>query len=187
LQRIGSIGVTLADSANTEQTIKTLQALAIDASIAANVLNNTTIHQESLAIFDRTFAVTRVLRWLTMGVAFIGIFSALLAMHLERSRDFAVLRASGGSRGQLQQIIGLQSLGMGLTAGLLALPLGWVMSELLIHIINVRSFGWSMGSHVPDGAIWNSLLLSIFAAVLAGIYPAWRLARRSIAHQLRAE
>jgi len=122
-----------------------------------------------------------------MGVAFIGIFSALLAMHLERARDFAILRASGGSHTQLRQIIAVQSVAMGIAAGVLAVPLGWFMSEMLIHIINVRSFGWSMNSILPVSAIPQTLLLSVASAALAGIYPAWRLGKRSLVKELRTE
>jgi len=184
---IGSIGVMLDDNTNRNTVMQRVRNLSTTAGVPIQVRDNTSIHQESLDIFDRTFAVTRVLRWLTMGVAFIGIFSALLAMHLERARDFAILRASGGSQTQLRYIIGLQSLCMGITAGLIAIPLGWFMSEILIHIINVRSFGWRMSSLLPPTAVPQALLLSIGAAILAGIYPAWRLGRQSLVKELRNE
>lgn len=185
--RVGSIGVSIKSDADVPATIARVRQQTKQLKIPARVRDNVSIHRESLAIFDRTFAVTRVLRWLTMGVAFVGIFSALLAMHLERARDFAVLRASGGSQTQLRQIIGIQSIGMGITAGLLAIPLGWFMSEMLIHIINVRSFGWSMSSILPADAIPQTLFLSIASAALAGIYPAWRLGKSSLVHELRSE
>jgi len=168
--RIGSIGLMLNKDVDSTEVMQQLRQSVKALDTPVHIRDNKSIHAESLAIFDRTFAVTRVLRWLTMGVAFIGIFSALLAMHLERARDFAVLRASGGSQTQLQHIIILQSLGMGIAAGLLALPLGWLMSEMLIHIINVRSFGWSMQSYLPVSAFPNTLLLATSAAVLAGLY-----------------
>lgn len=185
--RIGSIGVNIVPGSDLQTSITQVRDHADASGPPARVRDNISIHQESLAIFDRTFAVTRVLRWLTMGVAFIGIFSALLAMHLERARDFAVMRASGGSRNQLRIIIALQSIGMGVTAGLLALPLGWFMSEMLIHIINVRSFGWSMSGVLPASAIPQTLLLSVGSAALASLYPAWRLSRHSLVKDLRTE
>ena len=185
--RIGSIGVSVKKESKVPTTIEKVRQHIAHIGIPARVRDNISIHKESLAIFDRTFAVTRVLRWLTMGVAFVGIFSALLAMHLERARDFAILRASGGSHTQLRQIIALQSLSMGFTAGLLAIPLGWFMSEMLIHIINVRSFGWSMDSILPASALPQALLLSVTSAALAGIYPAWRLGKSSLVRELRSE
>lgn len=183
--RIGSIGVNLSSGSDLPSAIDQVRNHVTATGIAARVRDNVSIHQESLAIFDRTFAVTRVLRWLTMGVAFIGIFSALLAMHLERARDFAVMRASGGSRNQLRMMIALQSVGMGVTAGILAIPLGWMMSDMLIHIINVRSFGWSMSGILPASAIPETLFLAVGAALLASIYPAWRLGGHSLVEDLR--
>jgi len=185
--RLGSIGISIKPSADITATIARVRQQTTQLGIPVRVRDNVSIHKESLAIFDRTFAVTRVLRWLTMGVAFVGIFSALLAMHLERARDFAILRASGGSHSQLRQIIGIQSIGMGITAGLLAIPLGYFMSEMLIHIINVRSFGWSMNSILPSDAIPQTLFLSVASAALAGIYPAWRLGKSSLVRELRSE
>ncbi len=185
--QIGSVGVSIESGVALTDVLERVRSHTQLLTMPTRVRDNVSIHEESLAIFDRTFAVTRVLRWLTMGVAFIGIFSALLAMHLERARDFAVVKASGASGTQLRVIIGLQSIGMGLTAGLLAIPLGWMMSEILIHIINVRSFGWSMSSMIPSGSIMQTLALAAGSASLAGLYPAWRLGRQSLVQELRTE
>ena len=72
---------------------------------------------ESLAVFDRTFRITRVLRALMLGVAFIGVLSALMALQLERSKEFAVLRALGLTRAQIAGLITGESLVIGLLAG----------------------------------------------------------------------
>jgi len=52
-------------------------------------------------------------------------------------------------------------------------------------VINVRSFGWSMHSMMPVGSIPETFFLATLSAVLAGLYPAYRLSRRGIAAQLR--
>ena len=186
-RRVSSLGLVVADGADADTVLAALRErlAAIDQPLL--VRSNEAIHDSSLEVFDRTFEVTRVLRWLTVGVAFVGIFSALLALHLERAREFAVLRASGATRAQVAWTVGAQTLLMGLFAGLLSLPLGWGMSEILIHIINVRSFGWSMQSHLPPGAALSALALACLSAVLAGVWPAWRLARADVAGQLRDE
>ena len=182
---IGSLGILLDDVSEDQQVIAALRAQLSTAEQPLLIQSNTAIHSQSLTVFDRTFEVTRVLRWLTVGVAFVGIFSALLALHLERGREFAVLRASGATRMRVIRLVMVQTLIMGLLAGILALPLGWMMSEVLIKVINVRSFGWSMQSTMPTGSIPETFLLACLSAVLAGIYPAYRLSRRDIAAQLR--
>ena len=47
-----------------------------------------------LAIFDQTFAITTALNLLASVVAFIGILSALMALQLERTREFGTMRAN---------------------------------------------------------------------------------------------
>ena len=54
----------------------------------------------------------------------------------------------------------------GLTAGLLALPLGWLMGQLLIHVVNERSFGWSMQSLLPPGVLGHRQCLGTQGAHL---------------------
>ncbi len=182
---ISSLGVVLEKPDDVDSVIDQLRATLSSSARPLRIQSNTTIHEQSLIVFDRTFEVTRVLRWLTVGVAFVGIFSALLALHLERAKEFAILRASGATRQAVIMIVMAQTFIMGLLAGALALPLGWMMSEVLIKVINLRSFGWSMQSILPVDAIGETLVLAIASAMLAGIYPAYKLSRSGIAEQLR--
>ncbi|MET0591980.1 MAG: ABC transporter permease, partial [Polyangiaceae bacterium] len=141
----------------------------------------------SLAIFDRTFAVTEVLRLLSVGVAFIGILSALSALALERSRELAVLRAVGLVPKKLAMLVTLQTSLMGLFAGIFSLPLGLVLAYVLVFVINRRSFGWTLEMALsPDVAV-KALALSLLAAVLAGIYPSFKMSRANPALALREE
>ena len=184
---VGTLGIVLKDPATGEQTVERLRESLATTDKPLIIQLNTTIHEQSLAIFDRTFEVTKVLKWLTVGVAFVGIFSALLALHLERAKEFAIIRATGATRLQIMNVVLLQTVIMGLLAGVLALPLGWFMSEILIKVINVRSFGWTMHSILPPGSIGTTLVLATTSAILAGIYPAWKLSRSGIAGQLRED
>ena len=84
-------------------------------------------------------------------------------------------------------MIGVQTLVMGLIAGLCALPLGLMMSDILIDVINRRSFGWSMQHSIPVSVIFEALLLALAAALLAGVYPALRVAGVRPAEALRRE
>lgn len=149
--------------------------------------SNEEIRVRSLAIFDRTFAITHVLRLLVLVVAFTGLLSALLALQLEKSREYAILRATGMSRRQLGGLILQQTTLLGIISAILSLPLGYLLADRLIHVINRRSFGWSMEQIFPLEILPQSLLLAIGAAVLAAIYPIWTLQRKAIAPSLREE
>jgi putative ABC transport system permease protein len=70
---------------------------------------------------------------------------------------------------------------------LLALPTGYVLAWILIFIINQRSFGWTLQMQVSPAPFLQALLLAIGAALLAALYPAWRLSRMQTAEALRGD
>jgi putative ABC transport system permease protein len=145
------------------------------------------IRQRSLEIFERTFTITAVLRLLAVVVAFAGVLSALMALQLERAREFGVLRANGLTPGQVWQLVLLQTGLMGLVAGALSLPMGIMLASVMIHVINLRSFGWTLLMSVDGWLLAQAVLVSVGAALLAGLYPAARMARVSPALALREE
>jgi putative ABC transport system permease protein len=73
---------------------------------------------------------------------------------------------------------------LGLFAGLFAIPVGIVTSLLLIYVVNVRSFGWTMPPVIESSPLVGTLLLSLGAALLAAVWPAWRLRRQLAASDL---
>lgn len=182
-----TIGVFLRPGVTTTEAIGKLHKLFGDASLSLRIRANRDIREQSLAVFDRTFAITQVLRLLAIGVAFVGVLSTLMALQLERTREQAILRAMGATRGQLSRLTILQTGIMGLYAGALSLPLGWLMSEVLIEVINRRSFGWSIASQLPFTAVAEALVLACVSALLAGLYPAWRMGQVPAALALREE
>ena len=182
-----SMGIVLTDDADAEAVEARVEAIAAALTPPAAVQTNRGIRELSLEIFDRTFTITEVLRLLAIGVAFVGILSALMALELERAKDYAVLRATGMTRGQLRLLILLQTSLMGVAAGLLAIPLGVAMGDLLIQVINLRSFGWTMPMRLTPDTLVSGVLLAWVAAMLAGLYPALRAARATPAQALREE
>ena len=184
---ITTAGLKLAPGVDLESIAASVRQQMKQFDIALEIRANAEIRGHSLDVFDRTFAITHVLRLLAIGVAFVGVLSALLALQLDRTREHATLRALGVTPGQLGGLMSLECGLMGLVAGILSLPLGWATAQLLIHVINKRSFGWSMQSWVPSGVFAEALILAVSAALLAGIYPALRLAGLSPAKALRDE
>ncbi len=151
------------------------------------VRSNREIRAASLETFERTFAITQVLRLLAVGVAFIGIVSALLALQTERGRELAVLRAIGLTPRQTGALVLLQTGCMGLIAGCLAVPLGLAVAVALVQVINLRSFGWTMALTVSGPPLFLAVALALLAALLAGLYPARRAMRIAPALALREE
>jgi len=151
------------------------------------IRGNRALRAASLEIFDRTFAITAVLRLLATAVAFAGVLSALMALSLERAQEVGVLRAQGMTPGQVWGLVTSQTGLIGLVAGLLAVPVGIVLALVLILVINRRSFGWTLEVDVGAGLLIQAVLLAVVAAVLAGIVPAAKMARTPPALALRDE
>jgi putative ABC transport system permease protein len=152
-----------------------------------SVSSNRGIKESALEVFDRTFTITAALRLLATVVAFIGVLSAIMSLQLERTRESGTLRANGMSVLQLWGKTLLETALMGLTAGLMALPIGWVLAYILVHFINLRSFGWSLQMHLSPAIFGLALSVSLGAALLAGIYPVVRLKNMQIAVAVREE
>lgn len=149
--------------------------------------SNVDIRAISMRIFDQTFVITRVLNWLAAGVAAIGLISSLLAWELERSRELAILRSLGMTPVGTAGLIEAQTGFMGLAALLAAVPAGLLTALVLIDVINRRAFGWEIDLHLNSAQFTDALWLSLVAALLAGVYPAWRTARAPIAGEIREE
>lgn len=151
------------------------------------VRSNRGLREDALVVFDRTFAITVALQLLATLVAFIGILSTLMSLQLERTREIGVLRANGMTRLQLWRLSLLETGLIGSTAGIIAIPTGLLLAIVLIYIINLRSFGWSLDMNLQPGQLFQALIVAVSAALLAGIYPAWRMGQIEPARALRAE
>ena len=116
-----------------------------------------------------------MLRILATVVAFVGVLSAFMILQLERAREVAVLRALGMTRGQVWGVVGAQTGLMGLITGVLAIPLSFAMALMLIGVINRRSFGWSIDFHADPAIVVQTLSLAVIAALVAGLYPAFKM------------
>ncbi|MGD8366498.1 MAG: FtsX-like permease family protein [Desulfobacterales bacterium] len=127
-----------------------------------------------LEIFDQTFAVTFVLLVISLVVAGMGIASTLAVLVLERRRQFNTLLAVGGSPGQVRTVIFWEALLMTLAGEAIGILCGFLLSYLLIFVINRQSFGWTFLYRIDWGLLAVSLPLILAAAVLTCL-PAVRL------------
>ena len=182
---VSSLGVYVAEGHAIDDVVGDLRAAL--SGTALMVASHRALRTRALEVFDRTFAVTQALRLLAIGVAFIGVWSALLALQIERTRELATLEVLGLSQGQSWGLTLLETGLMGAVAGLLSLPMGWILAFILVNVINVRSFGWTMRLEADPWLFAQALAVSIVAAVLASVYPMVRLRRRPLAAALRSE
>ncbi|HKK91972.1 MAG TPA: ABC transporter permease, partial [Longimicrobiales bacterium] len=183
---VTSLGIFLEADASADEVIARMEE-RVGAGQAVVINSNRSLRESSLVVFDRTFAITGVLRALAFVVAFIGVISALMALQLERSRELGVLRANGLTPGQVWGMVTAQTGLMGAIAGILAVPAGLALAAVMIFVVNKRSFGWTLEMTVGPEILGQSVALAVIGALAAGIWPAWRMSRTSPAVALRDE
>ena len=188
--QISAVGLFVDEGVDVDAMVATLRTdlgagLGDDTELL--VRSNRGTRENALEVFDRTFAITVALQLLATVVAFIGILSTLMSLQLERLREIGVLRATGMTRRQLWRLSLLETGLIGASAGLIAIPTGLVLAVVLIYIINLRSFGWTLQMQLQAGELGRAFLVALGAALLAGLYPAWRMGNIQPADAVRAE
>jgi len=181
-----ALAVKIEPSADADAVARELQdALAPVQRVF--VQPNQKLREDVLVVFDRTFAITGALQMLATLVAFIGVLSALLSLQLDKQRQLGILRALGLTARELRTLVMLETGLMGVVAGLLASPAGYALSLILVYVINRRSFGWTLQMLVEPAPFIEAGIVAVAAALLAGIYPAYRMSKMVTAEALRFE
>jgi putative ABC transport system permease protein len=183
-ERIAAAALILEPGVDADVLAETLEIqLAPIQSLL--VRPNQALRADTLEVFDRTFAITGALQLMTTFVAFVGVLSAMMSLQLDKQRQLGILKAIGFTGRQLWQLIALETGLMGAVAGLLAMPTGYMLALILVYIINRRSFGWTLQMQIQPAPFVQALVIAVLAALLAGLYPAYRIIQRNTAEAIR--
>ncbi len=140
-----------------------------------------------LSVFDSTFAVTRSMQVLSLIVAFFGIAGALMTLFIERQREFGIYRALGFSSRQVAAMTLMEGLGMGLVSFLMSIGVGTLLAWVLIRVINLRSFNWTIFFHPAWEPYAVAFGIAVLASLGAALYPIWKVYRTYPQMQIREE
>jgi lipoprotein-releasing system permease protein len=170
-------GVTSIDLTVIEPFQAEVVAQSIAASTRLNALswiaNN---NQFFLALNAQTLSSRLIRFFVALSVA-AGIASVLVVSVVQKSKEIGILRAMGGSRGQILRVFLIQ----GALVGLLGSLLGSAMATVMISV-------WSNVAKNPDGTpmfvlnvgmdlyIWTAFIATI-TGLAAAATPAMRAAR----------
>ena len=161
---VNDAAVWLKPGASTAEVAQALRAMPGGALL--EIAGPGEIRRRSLAIFDRSFAVTYALEAVAVLVGLFGLASSVGALVIARRREFGMLRHLGVTRGQIGAMLaaegGLLAL-LGVAAGL---ALGSAISLILIRVVNRQSFNWTMDVHPPYGLLAGLSVLLVLLAVL---------------------
>jgi putative ABC transport system permease protein len=150
------------------------------------LIDRNRVREQTLAVFDRTFRITWALAVLVGIIAAIALISALLALGLERGRDYATLRALGLTRFGLFKWVLAQTTGLAATAAVLAIPISLMIHVVLSLAVQPRAFGWSVTFTLPWQPWLVLIPLTLLCGLLAGLYPAWTITRAQPAPLLKS-
>jgi putative ABC transport system permease protein len=136
------------------------------------IYTNRDLRNEVLRIFDSTFTITYALEIIAVVVAMLGVATTLLTLVIERRQELSMLRLIGAARRQVQRMVVIEAVLIGATSQAIGLLVGLALSLLLVYVINVQSFGWTIQFRVPVLFLAQVSLVVIVATGLAGLYPA---------------
>ena len=134
------------------------------------------LRREVMRIFDSTFAITYALEVIAIAIAALGVISTLITLILERRGEIALLYFLGARRSQIRRMVVIEALLIGGVSQIIGVALGSLMSLVLIYVINVQSFGWTIQFHFPLWFLIQSTLLMLAVTAVAALYPAARAA-----------
>src|SRR5205823_12934091 len=115
-----------------------------------------------------------VLLSLSIVVSLFGIVNTLVLTVFERTRELGMLRAVGMSRRQVRRMIRHESIVTALLGAAFGIPLGLVMALLVGAAIKFSAFT------VPFGTLIVFVFAAVIAGIVAAIFPARRAARLNV-------
>jgi putative ABC transport system permease protein len=168
-RHIGDAAIWAKDGVEINEIIKNLHALPFGENLKISPQNE--IREISLALFDRSFAVTYLLELIAVGVGLLGVAASFSAQALTRIREFGMLSHIGLTRRQIRHMLlaegGLLT-GFGISMGFV---LGVTISLILVFVINPQSFRWTMQLHLPW--TWLAIMaLAMLGAAMFSVYQA---------------
>ena len=149
----------------------------LDEAHRAFIYTNRDLRAEVLRVFDSTFSITYALEIVAIVVAMLGVAATLLTLVLERQRELSMLRLIGAARRQVQRVVVIEAALIGAASQTVGLVVGLALSMLLVYVINVQSFGWTIQFRLPAAFLAQVSVAVVVATAVAGLYPARRAAR----------
>lgn len=133
-------------------------------------------------------------------VAALNIISGLTMLVKDKSRDIAILRTMGATRGAVMRVFLITGATIGIAGTIVGLILGLVLAmnleslrEILNRLLHANLFPAELyflsrlPSEVDAREVILVVLMTLTLSLLASIYPAWRAARLDPVEALRYE
>ena len=124
-------------------------------------------------------------------VAALGIINTMLMSILERTKEIGIIKAIGGSEGEVKLIFIIEACTIGFFGGIFGIGLGWVVTKIAGVIGNfyiVKEGGTAVNLfHIPWWLILGAMAFAVLISLISGLFPAARAARTNPVEALRRE
>jgi ABC-type lipoprotein release transport system permease subunit len=191
-ERVHEIAIVLASYRQARVAARNLGEALADAGLDASPWQ--VVRRDFYTAMQADLAGDRISLLIIMFLVAVGVLNTVLMSVLERTREFAVLRALGTRPFGLFRLIVLETACLAtasvVVGEMIALPLnGWLAAfglplPVSVEFAGVR-FDRLYGS-VSAQSAWMPALLTLCTAVIVSVAPAFRAARMDPAQGLRA-
>ena len=118
---------------------------------------------------------------IALAVSSLGIMNTMVMSILERTREIGIMKAIGGSDGDIRRIFLIEASAIGFLGGAAGIVLGWSVGRIINIGANVyiERQGGTAGNlfSLPWWLIAGAIGFSIAVSLMAGLYPAARAAK----------
>jgi putative ABC transport system permease protein len=177
--KVNDLALWLVPGAEVAAVQAGLRRLAADPALL-EIATPAEIRALSLAIFDRSFAVTYWLQAVAIVIGLFGIAASFSSQVLARRREFGALQHLGTTRAQVLALVCAEGTLWTAVGALLGLALGLAVSVVLVKVVNPQSFHWTMELALP----WWRLGALVVAVMGAGALTAWVSGRAAASHDM---
>jgi putative ABC transport system permease protein len=163
-----------SEAAPTEERLRSLlRALTrtpLNNDDAVEITTTAALHERSMQIFDRAFAITYALELIAVIIGLTGVSFAASSTALARRAEFGMLRHIGMLRRQIVGMLADEGILTSAFGVIYGLALGLALSLVLVYVINRQSFNWSIDLDVPVRPLALLSLVLIGAAAVTAVF-----------------
>ncbi len=179
----GSVTVKVRRPQDVEEVEKSIKDMGFQAFSLNDALKGA---KKAFILMD---VMLSLIGSIALTVASLGIVNTMVMSILERTREIGIMKAIGGSDGDIRKIFLVEASAIGLAGGILGVLLGWVVGRAINFGANIyiQSQGGTPANvfSLPWWLILGGIAFSIAVSLIAGSYPASRAAKLDPIQALR--
>jgi putative ABC transport system permease protein len=175
--------IDLKTGADREAAGAQIKALGVDYP-QFKVISGTDYYGTLVAQFGAAFSAVYILFAILAFPSLIAMLNTLTISVIERTREIGMIRAVGGTRGQIRNMVVAEAVLLAAIGATLGIVGGIYLGYVLVTAIEVV---FPMGYTFPVSGIVAAVVIGLIFGVLAAIIPARQAARLEIIRALRYE